>query len=49
MVSHKFARGLTQPNPHPLLYQRGIAPSQDFLQFSVWFSTGFCQDLMKAM
>jgi hypothetical protein len=49
MVSHKFARGLTQPNPHPLLYQRGIAPSQDLLQFSVWFSTGFCQDLMKAM
>ena len=41
MVSQQFARGLSQPNPLPLLYPRGIPPSQEFLQFSVWFSTTF--------
>ena len=32
-----FARGLSQPNPPPLIYLRGIPPSQDFMQFCVWF------------
>lgn len=41
MVSQQFARGLSQPNPLPLLYPRGIPPSQEFLRFSVWFSSTF--------
>ena len=41
MVSQQFTRGLSQANPLLLIYPRGIHPSQEFLQFCVWFSTAF--------
>jgi hypothetical protein len=41
MVSQQFTRGLSQANPLLLIYPRGIHPSQEFMQFCVWFSTAF--------